>query len=139
MKIITGKVSIETKGDCEISNITEGVSDILEKSGIQNGLLNVFIAGATGAVTTIEFEPGVVSDFRNFLKKVIIESDDYQHNKTHADVNAASHLRASLLGPSLTVPVDKGRMTLGKWQQIVFVDMDNRPRKREILIKIIGE
>jgi len=139
MKIITDKVSVETKGDCEISNITEGISDILERSGIKNGILNVFIAGATGAITTIEFEPGVVSDFRNFLKKVIGESGDYQHNKTHADVNATSHLRASLLGPSLTVPIDKGKMTLGKWQQIVFVDMDNRPRKREILIKIIGE
>jgi len=139
MKIFTDKIGFETKGDCDIVDITPELKKISEKSKIKNGILNVFIAGATGAVTTIEYEPGLVSDFQNLLKKIAPESGDYGHNKTHSDRNAHSHLRASLLGPSLTVPVDEGKMVLGKWQQIIFVDMDNRPRKREVLVKIIGE
>lgn len=139
MKIFTGKFGFNTKGDCDITDVTGGVSGILEKSTVKDGILNVFIAGATGGVTTIEYEPGLVSDFRNLLKKIAPEAGEYGHNKTHADMNAASHLRASLLGPSLNVPVSGGKMVLGRWQQIIFVDMDNRPRKREILVKIIGE
>lgn len=139
MKIFTGKIGFETKGNCDIVDITGKLEKILEKSKIKNGFLNIFIAGATGAVTTIEYEPGLVSDFKNLLKKLAPEAGEYGHNKTHSDSNAHSHLRASLLGPSLTVPVDEGKMVLGVWQQVIFVDMDNRPRKREVLVKIIGE
>ena len=138
MKISTDKISFETNGNCDIIDITQRVEKVLEKSKIENGLLNVFIAGATGAITTIEHEPGLVSDFKNLLKKIVGELGEYQHDITHSDKNATSHLRASLLGPSLTVPVENGKMVLGTWQQIIFVDMDNRSRKREVLIKIIG-
>ena len=139
MKIFTDKIGFETKGNCDIVDITPELKKILEKSKIKNGILNVFIAGATGAITTIEYEPGLVSDLQDLLKKLAPEAGDYGHNKTHSDSNAHSHLRASLLGPSLTVPVDNGKMVLGVWQQIIFVDMDNRPRKREVVVKIIGE
>lgn len=139
MNIYNGEISFNTRGNCEIVNITDKIKDILGKSKVKNGIVNIFIPGATGAVTTMEYEPGVVSDFQNLLKEIVKENREYQHNKTHSDVNATSHLRASLLGPSLSVPVDNGNMILGTWQQVVFVDMDNRPRERKIVIKIIGE
>ena len=139
MKIFTDKVDFETKGNCDIIDISKELEKILGKSKIKNGILNVFIAGATGAITTIEYEAGLISDLQNLLKKIAPETGEYGHNKTHSDRNAHSHLRASLLGPSLTVPVDESKMVLGKWQKIIFVDMDNRPRKREVLIKIIGD
>ncbi|MBI5573372.1 MAG: YjbQ family protein [Elusimicrobia bacterium] len=139
MKIFTDKIDFKTKGNCDIIDITSELKKISEKSKIKNGILNVFIAGATGAITTIEYEPGLVSDLQNLLKKIAPESGEYGHNKTHSDRNAHSHLRASLLGPSLTIPIDNGKMVLGVWQQVIFTDMDNRPRKREITVKIIGE
>jgi len=139
MKIVTDKILFKTTGNCDIVNITEEVDAILKKSGIKNGLLNVFIPGATGAITTIEYEPGLAGDFQNLLKTIVVEKDNYGHNITHSDGNATSHLRASLVGPSLSVPVDAGKMTLGVWQNIIFVDMDNRERDREIIVKIIGE
>ncbi|OGS46138.1 MAG: hypothetical protein A2539_03250 [Elusimicrobia bacterium RIFOXYD2_FULL_34_15] len=139
MKIFTGKVTFKTAGNCEIVDITGKTTDILKKSKIKNGILNVFIPGATGAITTIEYEPGAVCDFKKLLQEIVKEDKDYSHNKTHDDMNASSHLRASLLGPSLSIPIDKGSMNLGKWQQIIFVDMDNRPRERKVVVKIIGE
>ncbi|MDD5688588.1 MAG: secondary thiamine-phosphate synthase enzyme YjbQ [Elusimicrobia bacterium] len=139
MKIFSDKISFNTKGNCEIVNITEELSAVLVKSKIKDGIANVFIAGATGAITTIEYEPGLVKDFQNLLKEIVKENGDYEHNKTHSDVNATAHLRASLLGPSISVPVGEGKLTLGKWQQVIFVDMDNRPREREVLVKIIGQ
>jgi len=139
MKIYTDKIVFKTAGDCEIVNITDDAAKILAKSGVKDGIMNVFIPGATGAITTIEFEPGLESDLKALLKNIVKEKGDYGHNKTHSDGNATSHLRASLLGPSLTVPIDGGKMTLGVWQNIIFVDMDNRPRDREVVVKIIGE
>ncbi|OGS33896.1 MAG: hypothetical protein A2474_08225 [Elusimicrobia bacterium RIFOXYC2_FULL_34_12] len=139
MKIFTDKITFKTAGNCEIVDITGKTTDILKKSKIKDGILNVFIPGATGAITTIEYEPGLDADLRNLLYDIVKENEDYSHNKTHDDMNASSHLRASLLGPSLSVPVDNGKMTLGKWQQIIFIDMDNRPRDREVVVKIIGE
>lgn len=139
MKIFSDKICFKTEGNCEIVNITDGLTEILKKSKIKDGILNVFIPGATGAITTIEYEPGLVSDFQNILKEIVEENRDYKHNKTHSDGNATAHLRASLLGPSITIPVNKENMVLGTWQQIIFVDMDNRPRERKIIVKIIGE
>jgi secondary thiamine-phosphate synthase enzyme len=139
MKIFSDKISFNTKGNCEIVDITRRLADVLEKSKIKDGILNAFVSGATGAITTIEYEPGLVCDFQNLLKEIVKENKDYEHNKTHPDNNATSHLRASLLGPSLSVPVENGNMILGRWQQIVFVDMDNRSRERTVTIKIIGE
>lgn len=139
MKIVTDRIHFETAGNCDIINITDQVEDILAGTGLKNGILTVFVPGATGAVTTIEYEPGLVSDFRGFLMEAIKEGLSYEHNRTHNDGNATSHLRASLLGPSLTVPLENGKLDLGVWQNIIFVDMDNRPRTRELIIKIIGE
>jgi secondary thiamine-phosphate synthase enzyme len=139
MKIFSDNIVFKTNGKCEITNITDEVANILKKSEIKDGILNVFIPGATGAITTIEYEPGLVTDFQNILKEIVKENCSYQHNITHSDGNATSHLRASLLGPSLSVPVEESNMILGKWQQIIFVDMDNRSRERKIIVKIIGE
>jgi len=139
MKIYTDKISFKTDGNCDIINITVDTAKIVAKSGVKNGLLNVFIPGATGAITTIEYEPGLESDLKNLLKTLIRENADYGHNKTHSDGNASSHLRASLIGPSLSVQITDGKMDLGVWQNIIFVDMDNRPRDRAISVKIIGE
>ncbi|MBN1384846.1 MAG: YjbQ family protein [Elusimicrobia bacterium] len=139
MSVYSNKISFKTRGNCEIINITDKLKSILAKSRIKNGLINVFVPGATGAITTIEYEPGVVSDFQALLKEIVREDCEYNHNKTHSDGNATSHLRASLLGPSLSVPVDNGDMVLGVWQQVVFVEMDNRSRERSLVVKIIGE
>lgn len=139
MKIFSDKICFKTKGNCDIVDITERIKKILEKSKIKNGILNVFSVGATGAITTIEYEPGIVSDFQNLLKKIVAENGGYQHNRTHSDGNATSHLRASLLGPSISIPIEHGKMILGTWQQVIFVDMDNRPRGRKIIVKIIGD
>ncbi|MEW6556816.1 MAG: secondary thiamine-phosphate synthase enzyme YjbQ [Elusimicrobiota bacterium] len=139
MIFFTDKLYLSTKGNCEIVDITDRVSAILEKSDIKNGIMNIFVPGATGSVTTIEYEPGLITDFQNLLREIVKENKDYQHNKTHSDKNATSHLRASLLGATLSVPIENGQLTLGRWQQIVFVDMDNRPRDRKIIVKIIGD
>ncbi len=139
MKIYTDKISFKTGGNCDIINITEDTAKIVEKSGVKDGIMNVFIPGATGAITTIEFEPGLEGDLKGLLKDIVREDGDYGHNKTHSDGNASSHLRASLLGPSLSVQINGGKMTLGVWQNIIFVDMDNRARDRAVSVKIIGE
>lgn len=139
MKIYTDKIAFKTGGDCDIVNVTDEAAKILERSGVKNGLMNIFIAGATGAITTIEYEPGLVGDIKDLLKGLVKEVGDYGHNRTHSDGNATAHLRASLLGPSITVPVDGAKMTLGVWQSIIFIDMDNRPRERALIVKVIGE
>ena len=139
MSIHAGVIRLKTKGSGDIVEITGEVASILKKSGLKAGLLAVFVPGATGALTTLEYEPGLVKDFGEMIKKMIPESPEYAHNKSHSDENAHSHLRASLLGPSLTVPFLNSKMTLGIWQQIIFVDFDNRCREREIMVQAVGE
>ncbi|MFA5859347.1 MAG: secondary thiamine-phosphate synthase enzyme YjbQ [Elusimicrobiota bacterium] len=140
MAVVTSNITVDTKGEVDIINITAEVSDNIKSSGIKNGTVTVFIPGATGAVTTIEYEPGLVSDFKKLMERVAPKNgQEYQHNVTHSDRNAHSHLRASLIGPGLTVPIVDSELVLGVWQQIVFVDMDNRERKRQIVTQIIGE
>lgn len=139
MKIETRKITFATKGDCDIINITNGVQGVLTETGLTTGLVTVFISGATGAITTVEYEPGLVSDLKNFFKRIIPEKDKYSHDADKPGGNAPSHLRASLVGPSLVVPFDRGVLQLGKWQQVIFIEFDNRPREREIILRIIGE
>lgn len=120
-------------------DVTGQVQEIVGKSKIKNGSVIVFVMGSTAGVTTIEYEPNLVKDLQEFFEKIIPQDVKYYHNKTWGDNNGFSHLRASLLGPSLAVPVIDGKLQLGTWQQIIFVDFDNRPRKREILVQVAGE
>jgi secondary thiamine-phosphate synthase enzyme len=137
--IITKKIKLSTKGDTDIINITAETSSAVLNSDLKNGSVNVFVPGSTGGITTIEYEPGLVSDFKAFFEKIAPKANEYQHNIKMQDGNGHSHVRASFLGPGITVPFVDNKILLGKWQQIVFIDFDNRPRDREIIIQIIGE
>ncbi len=139
MKVLTENIEFGTKGGGEIVNITDDASRVLARTGLKEGVVTFFIPGATGALTTIEFENGLIKDTKNLFKKIAPESAEYFHDAGNPAGNAPSHLRASLVGPSLSVPFSEGKLQLGVWQQIVFMDFDNRPRKRNIILKIIGE
>lgn len=139
MPIISVVKTINTKGNNDCHNITKDVQDAVTESGISRGIVTVFIPGATAGITTIEFEDGVVSDLSSAMSRLIPENIEYQHNKRYSDGNGHSHIRASLIGPSLTVPFINKRLQLGTWQQIALIDFDNRTRSREYLINIMGE
>ena len=123
----------------DVVDVTEGVSEAVRESGLVNGAAIIFIPGATGAVTTIEFEPGLVEDIKKALERLAPIGIDYAHDQRWGDGNGYSHIRASLLGPSLSIPFLERELMLGTWQQIVFLEMDNRPRKRKIVVQIVGE
>lgn len=139
MPIMTKSISIKTKGFCDIINITPQVASILKDSSVANGLVTVFCAGSTGAITTIEYESGVLQDLQDALERIAPEDIHYRHDARWGDGNGFSHVRAALMKPSLSVPVVNGKPTLGTWQQIVFIDFDNRSRHREIIVQFIGE
>lgn len=132
-------ISISTKGETDIINITDDVSKIVEKSGMKNGIGCVFVPGATGAITTIEYEPGLLQDLPKALERLFPKNIEYKHHETWHDGNGHSHVRASVIGPSLAVPIKNGKLILGTWQQIVFVELDVRKRKREIIVQIVGD
>ncbi|MDI6640910.1 MAG: secondary thiamine-phosphate synthase enzyme YjbQ [Elusimicrobiota bacterium] len=138
MKVITARIHLSTKGNSEIVDITDKVQEELHKSRLSDGIVTVFVPGSTGAIGTMEYESGLIKDTSEMFSELVKETKKYLHNRSHLDGNATAHLRATLLGPSLTVPFEAGKLTLGTWQQIVFVDFDNRPRRREIVIKFIG-
>jgi secondary thiamine-phosphate synthase enzyme len=123
----------------EVQDITDKVQEALGSTSLQAGVVTVFVPGATGAVATIEFEDGLVEDLGNALQRLVPMDMDYHHNLRWQDGNGHSHIRAALLGPSLSVPFCERRMMLGTWQQIVFLELDNRPRKRKIIVQIMGE
>ncbi len=137
--VVTEKMNIQTKGECDIIDITPDVERIMAQSGIESGTITVFISGSTAGVTTIEYEPGVVSDFRAVWDRIVPRDIQYKHDLRWGDGNGYSHVRASTLGPSLVVPFSNRALLLGTWQQIVVVDFDNRPRSREIVLQIMGE
>jgi len=140
MKIISRKINLSTKGNGEIINITDYVQSELKNTKISTGIVTVFIPGSTGAVAAMEYEPGLINDTKDLFKKTVPESNKYSHDSTHTNNgNAVSHLRASLVSPSITIPFEDCSLSLGTWQQVVFIDFDNRPRDRKILLKIIGE
>jgi secondary thiamine-phosphate synthase enzyme len=136
--IITKELALDTHLD-EIADITDLVREMVEGSGMRSGLAVVFVPGATGAVTTIEHEPGLESDLLEALERIAPKDKEYAHNRRWGDGNGHSHIRASLIGPSLTVPFADGRLILGTWQQIVFLELDNRPRHRRIVVQMMGE
>jgi len=132
-------ISLHTKGFSDIINITEPVRAILERSRIEEGLVTVFCPGSTGAITTIEYESGVLSDLKKAIEKLVPSNIPYEHDRRWGDGNGFSHVRAALLKPSLTIPLVRKGLTLGTWQQIVFIDFDNRGRNRNILVHVMGD
>jgi len=138
MTITTATIRRSTHGFTDVQDITEDLSRCLSESGVQNGLLTVFVPGSTAGVTTIEFEPGVVEDLRQAFERLIPQSIRYGHDARWGDGNGFAHVRASLLGPSVTIPFRERSLLLGTWQQVVLVDFDNRPREREAVVQILG-
>ncbi|MFH1888453.1 MAG: secondary thiamine-phosphate synthase enzyme YjbQ [Candidatus Omnitrophota bacterium] len=139
MKIITEKISLHTKGNPDLINITEEVRVILSNSKLKEGSITLFMVGSTAALTTFEYEPGMIKDMRDLYEKLIPRNKSYAHDETWGDANGFSHLRAALQGPNLTIPFEDGKLCLGTWQQVVLAEFDNRPRNRTIIAQIIGE
>ncbi len=139
MAVITKQIKISSKSENDIINITEQVADAILDCGISNGTVTVFVSGSTGAITTIEYEPGLVKDFPDMLSRIAPDDVNYSHEEMWHDGNGRSHVKASLVGPSLTIPFKDGELLLGQWQQIVFLELDTRARTRSIILQIIGE
>jgi secondary thiamine-phosphate synthase enzyme len=134
----TGQLRFSTEGDGDVIDLSEGVQSVLDSSGVDNGLVSVFVPGSTAAVTAMEHEPGGVQDLRAALERLIPADGDYAHNRLNQDTNSHAHIRAAIVGPSETVPVRDGRLELGTWQQLVLVDFDDRPRQRTVIVQVIG-
>ena len=133
------ELNFNTKGEVEIIDITSKVNKIVKDSKIKNGQVLVFCPGSTGALTTIEYEPGLLDDFPKALERLFPKNMTYQHHLRWHDGNGHSHVRASFLGPSLTIPIINGNVTLGTWQQIVFIELDNKSRHRRLIVQITGD
>lgn len=133
------RFSLRTKGFTDVIDITNKVSEIVEKSKVKDGLCLISCPGSTAGLTTIEYDPNLLEDFKEFLEKIIPSDRAYRHDETWGDKNTPSHIRSALIKPFLTVPIEDGKLILGQWQQIVLVDFDNRPRERQIIVKIIGK
>ncbi len=131
--------TIETAGFTDIHDVTGRASRFVSSSGVQNGTLTVFVPGSTAGVTTIEYEDGALDDLKHAIERVAPEGIHYAHDARWGDGNGFSHVRAALLGPSLTVPIVRSRLGLGTWQQIIIIDFDNRPRERSVILQVLGE
>jgi secondary thiamine-phosphate synthase enzyme len=139
MAVKTASLTLSTHGDADVQDITDALAEVLAKSGLKNGTLTVFCPSSTSGVTTIEYEPGAVADLRRLFDEIIPPGRAYAHEAAWQDGNGHSHVRAALLGPSLSVPFVNGRLTLGTWQQVVYVDFDVRARRRELVVQMVGE
>ena len=137
--IVTSKISLQSKGNCDIIDITPQVEQQLAEADIKDGTVTLFVNGSTAGVTTTEYESGLLSDFPAMWERIVPRNIPYSHDRAWGDGNGHSHVRASLLGASLVVPFNNKRLTLGTWQQIVLVDFDNRPRSRQIIVQVMGE
>jgi len=137
--VTSGSIELQTRGHADMHDVTSRVRDQVHASGIRSGLVTLFTSSSTSAVTTIEFEPGALDDLRRALDEIAPPDREYKHNLRWEDGNGHSHLRAAILGPSLTVPILDGELALGTWQQILFADFDVRPRNRRLLVQIVGE
>jgi secondary thiamine-phosphate synthase enzyme len=137
--LYTHRLHVTTSGQGDTHDLTRHVGNALLESGIRSGIATVFVVGSTAAVTTIEFEPGAVSDFNRLFEQLAPRGAEYRHHLRWGDDNGSSHVRAALLGPSLTVPFVEGELTLGTWQQIILVEFDTQGRRREIVVQVIGE
>lgn len=139
MKIINKRIERDTQGSGDLVNITDDIARLLTNSKLRNGNVLVFNIGSTAAVTTFEFEPGLIRDVQEMYEKIIPRNKHYHHDDTWGDANGYSHLRAALQGPALTIPFENGNLLLGTWQQVVLAEFDNRPRHRQIVVQFIGE
>lgn len=133
------EMSFKTSGAGDILDITPKMTEAVSASGITSGTITAFVPGSTAGITTIEYEPGLLKDIPDLMEKLIPSDISYQHDETWHDGNGFSHLRSALIGPDITVPFVSGRLTLGTWQQVVFLEFDNRPRNRTVVFQIIGE
>lgn len=137
--VVTKSIKLKSKGETDIIDITDKVSDSVASSKVKDGIVTIFVSGSTAGLTTIEYESGLVQDTKQAFEVIAPRKGEYHHNLRWQDGNGFSHVRAAMLGPSLSVPFSNKRLHLGTWQQIVFIDFDNRPRSREIIVQIIGE
>jgi secondary thiamine-phosphate synthase enzyme len=139
MEVVTEQISVSSRGNSEVIDITESVAATLARAKLREGSATVFVSGSTASITTTEFEPGLRRDIPEALGRIAPVGGRYQHDETWHDGNGHSHVRAAIMGPSLTVPFSNGELLLGTWQQIVLVDHDNRPRSRTIIVQLMGE
>ena len=139
MTVKTKQLSIHTRGEGDILDVTGAVAEAVVETKLRSGIVTIFVPGSTGALTTIEYEPGLLKDFPDMLERIAPKDLMYEHEKRWHDGNGHSHVRASLIGPSLTVPFANGRLALGTWQQIIFMELDVRSRSRNLILQIIGE
>ena len=139
MQIVTRTIFLRSKGEGDMIDITPETSKMLTESKLRDGIITIFVSGSTAAVTTIEYEPGLKQDFPNMLSRIAPRNMEYQHENMWHDGNGHSHVRASLIGPSLTIPFKNSTLMLGTWQQIVFLEMDTRKRERNVILQMMGE
>ncbi len=137
--VITDEFNLSTTGYCDIHDITDKVAQALRSSGLSSGIVLVFTASATSAITTVEYESGMLADFEAFFERVAAQAWEYKHNERWHDGNGFSHVRAALVGPSVSVPFADKKLILGTWQKIAFLDFDNRRRSRRIVVQMVGE
>ncbi|MBA7682636.1 hypothetical protein ES703_90988 [subsurface metagenome] len=137
--VITKRISLQSKGHCDIIDITPQVGQQVAEAGINDGTVTLFVTGSTAGISTIEFESGLLADFQSMWERVIPKGITYNHDRAWGEGNGYSHVRASLLGTSLVIPFNDKRLALGTWQQIVLVDFDNRPRSRQVILQVMGE
>jgi len=137
--VVTKKISLQSKGHCDIIDITPQVEQQVAETDINDGTVTLFVAGSTAGISTIEFESGLLSDFQSMWERNVPRDIPYNHDRRWGDGNGYSHVRASLLGASLVIPFDDKKLTLGTWQQIVLIDFDSRPRSRQVIVQIMGE
>jgi secondary thiamine-phosphate synthase enzyme len=139
MTVKTGNIYLNTHGNTDICNLTKELEQKVVESGLKSGILTVFCPSSTSGLTTVEFEPGAVTDMKRMFEELVPSNREYAHNATWGDGNGYSHMRASLLGPSLTIPFVEKTLTLGTWQQVVYLDFDIHPRHRELVVQMVGD
>jgi secondary thiamine-phosphate synthase enzyme len=134
----TARLELSTRGDVDCVDITDGVRRAIEAAGVENGIACVSVPGSTAAITAMEHEPGGIEDLRATLNRLIPPEGDYEHNRLNRDTNSHAHIRAAIVGPSESIPIVDGRLALGTWQQLVLVDFDDRPRRRTVVVQVVG-
>ena len=139
MIITTKRIQLNTNGNCDIIDITPEVTRKVEESGMEGGTVTIFVPGSTAGVTTVEYEPGLISDLQTLFERIAPQGIDYHHNLRWGDGNGYAHIRASILGAALTIPFAQKSLMLGTWQQIVLIDFDNRSRSRQVVLQLMGE
>ena len=139
MKVVSDTIKLQTEGEGDMIDMTSQLSNIVKESKIKNGTVTIFVSGSTAAVTTIEYESGLIHDFPEMLSRIVPKGLEYEHDNTWHDGNGHSHVRSSLIGPSITIPIIHGKLTLGTWQQVVLLEMDTRSRNRTVILQIMGQ